>query len=164
MEQEEKWSTKANAHNSLPPHYRVLFTPRLKVCVCVSVGATRTQATGDTTKWYLASWKWQFNWYRMTSSAVGFNFTLFFPPFRLPHLRWRSEKMSRHRGTHSTSARWHPAGASWLRCHSAVGDATGDLPLYTSTSHCNHRHQLCFIHVHTLARMEPLHTAVLCSV
>lgn len=34
MGQEENWSTRANTHNSLPPGYRVPFTPQLKVCVC----------------------------------------------------------------------------------------------------------------------------------
>lgn len=39
MEQEENSSTRANTHNSLPPGYRVPFTPQFKVCgrACVHV-------------------------------------------------------------------------------------------------------------------------------
>lgn len=39
MEQEENSSTRANTHNSLPPGYRVPFTPQFKVCgrACVRV-------------------------------------------------------------------------------------------------------------------------------
>lgn len=166
MEQEEKWSTRANTHNSLPPHYRVLFTPRLKVCVCVCVSVctcacviacvcvfvSLQPTTIQKSIWRLENGYLIFaKWHCQESVLYARSLSLHF--FQLCYC---TDEASRHKSNTFPVNQVAPRGASWLRWHLAVGDASGGLPFYTSTSLCNHSHQLCFrtptcTHVHTRA-------------